>query len=37
MILFKYLEWIEDNQPTIEPFDFNKNGRINFGDLFEIL
>ena len=32
-IFFKYLEWIEDNQPTIKPFDFNKNGRIDFDDV----
>ena len=30
---FKYLEWIESNQPNPLLFDFNTNGRIDFDDI----
>jgi hypothetical protein len=33
--LFKYLEWIEANEP-IACFDFNGNGRIDFDDIVQL-
>ena len=33
--LFKYLEWIEANEPN-SLFDFNGNGRLDFADIVEL-
>jgi PKD repeat protein len=33
--LFKYLEWIEANEPN-SLFDFNGNGRLDFADIVQL-